>query len=1013
MVARAAMTLLALFCFHGGANAQKTLPYEYDFENCWVSTLEADGWSKVDCDENSGIYAAGSLEGQGQLQFIFEPNNEHEQYLISPELESSAAIKVTFYYQSLNNGKKATFEVGYSTTTSDISAFTWSEEVSANYGWKQYMNEIPAGSKFVAIKYTSTNEDCQLCLDGFSFVKAPGHYGTWMVSYGSDYMDVVNVLRNRLGLELKEAQELASSAPCYVLTDVYEEEAKTLATLLTAKGAMAYAKDMRKHEGYATWLESCGDSYLAVVKTLKDLLNISLKEAKELADAAPGIVLDDVSEEEAQALANALNASGATAYVKDLNGKSYSLPYTYSFENNDLDGAGWKLKNCNEYTGIYNGAGREGNNCFLFAYNSNPPQYLISPLLEGTTGVAVSFYYVNVSNDYPETFQVGYSTTTNSPDAFTWRNEVTANDQTTWKQYKATFPKGTKYVAVKYTSNDQYYLLLDDFCFEEAKPKPLPYTYGFENNDLEGEGWSLVDCDEDSEIYNNEVLFNVDCPAYEGDNCFIFSFNSNPPQYLISPQLEGTTGVAVSFYYTILNEGYPETFQVGYSTTTNSPDAFKWGNEVTANDNTTWKQYKATFPEGTKYIAVKYTSNDQFYLFLDDFCFEDADGIILAVTEDNNDILHANQGQDVKVNFWGLTLKANTWNPLCLPFSMTAEQIAASPLAGATIHEYESTQLDGTSATMNFISECTEIEAGHPYVVKFSGEDIMNPTFENVYIPSYPAAQAIGNNGSFIKGTFAPVVLEAGDKEKLFMQDGKLYRPENETTVNAFSFYFELMGYNNVTTFNVDYGIRQSLPYTYGFENNDLEGEGWSLVDCVTSTMILSGFAHEGNYGFKFRFTTNPPQYLISPQLEGTTGVAVSFYYKNGADKYPETFQVGYSTTTKSPDAFTWGNEVTANDETQWKQYQAIFPEGTKYVAVKHTSYDQLSLGLDDFCFEEATAIPGDVNGDGSVNISDVTALVNIILGKGTDENGTADVNNDGSVNISDVTALVNIILGK
>ena len=434
-MARAAMTLLALFCFHGGANAQKTLPYEYDFENCWVSTLEADGWSKVDCDENSGIYAAGSLEGQGQLQFIFEPNNEHEQYLISPELESSAAIKVTFYYQSLNNGKKATFEVGYSTTTSDISAFTWSEEVSANYGWKQYMNEIPAGSKFVAIKYTSTNEDCQLCLDGFSFVKAPGHYGTWMVSYGSDYMDVVNVLRNRLGLELKEAQELASSAPCYVLTDVYEEEAKTLATLLTAKGAMAYAKDMRKHEGYATWLESCGDSYLAVVKTLKDLLNISLKEAKELADAAPGIVLDDVSEEEAQALANALNASGATAYVKDLNEKSYPLPYTYGFENNDLDGAGWKLKNCNEYTGIYNGAGREGNNCFLFAYNSNPPQYLISPLLEGTTGVAVSFYYVNVSNDYPETFQVGYSTTTNSPDAFTWRNEVTANDQTTWKQY--------------------------------------------------------------------------------------------------------------------------------------------------------------------------------------------------------------------------------------------------------------------------------------------------------------------------------------------------------------------------------------------------------------------------------------------------------------------------------------------------------------------------------------------------------------------------------------------------
>jgi len=57
--------------------------------------------------------------------------------------------------------------------------------------------------------------------------------------------------------------------------------------------------------------------------------------------------------------------------------------------------------------------------------------------------------------------------------------------------------------------------------------------------------------------------------------------------------------------------------------------------------------------------------------------------------------------------------------------------------------------------------------------------------------------------------------------------------------------------------------------------------------------------------------------------------------------------------------------------------------------------------------------LKGDVNGDDEVNISDVTALVNIILGKATDANGTADVNGDDEVNISDVTALVNIILGK
>lgn len=55
----------------------------------------------------------------------------------------------------------------------------------------------------------------------------------------------------------------------------------------------------------------------------------------------------------------------------------------------------------------------------------------------------------------------------------------------------------------------------------------------------------------------------------------------------------------------------------------------------------------------------------------------------------------------------------------------------------------------------------------------------------------------------------------------------------------------------------------------------------------------------------------------------------------------------------------------------------------------------------------------GDVNGDGSVTIADVTALVNIILGKSTDIYNAGDVNGDSFVTIADVTALVNIILGK
>ena len=69
--------------------------------------------------------------------------------------------------------------------------------------------------------------------------------------------------------------------------------------------------------------------------------------------------------------------------------------------------------------------------------------------------------------------------------------------------------------------------------------------------------------------------------------------------------------------------------------------------------------------------------------------------------------------------------------------------------------------------------------------------------------------------------------------------------------------------------------------------------------------------------------------------------------------------------------------------------------------------------------FEAETTIIGDVNRDTQVTIADVTALVNIILGKATEGDGNnydfkaADVNADGKRTIADVTALVNMILRK
>ena len=65
--------------------------------------------------------------------------------------------------------------------------------------------------------------------------------------------------------------------------------------------------------------------------------------------------------------------------------------------------------------------------------------------------------------------------------------------------------------------------------------------------------------------------------------------------------------------------------------------------------------------------------------------------------------------------------------------------------------------------------------------------------------------------------------------------------------------------------------------------------------------------------------------------------------------------------------------------------------------------------------FGGGEAVPGDINGDSVVDISDLALLVNYILGKDTDSNKAkaCDVNGNGTVDIADVTTLVNIILGK
>ncbi len=169
-----------------------------------------------------------------------------------------------------------------------------------------------------------------------------------------------------------------------------------------------------------------------------------------------------------------------------------------------------------------------------------------------------------------------------------------------------------------------FLMMLCFACFGVANAQQsLPYSYGFENNNLATDGWTT----QNPSGLNASEFGIIGTAAQNGSYGFRFSSYSDrgeSTQYLISPELVAPNGVIVQFYYKA-SSSYTdgETFQVGYSTTDDNISSFTFGSENNAT-NTSWEQTEElVFPAGTKYVAVYYSANYQYRLYVDNFSFEE------------------------------------------------------------------------------------------------------------------------------------------------------------------------------------------------------------------------------------------------------------------------------------------------------------------------------------------------------------------------------------------------------
>ena len=114
-----------------------------------------------------------------------------------------------------------------------------------------------------------------------------------------------------VNLTVKEVNELAK-----ILKDEYGIEPAAAAPVMMAGGGGAAAEAPAEKTSFDVILKAPGGAKLAIVKLVKDLTGLGLKEAKDLVDGAPKAVKEGVTKDEAESLKKQLEEAGAEVEVK-------------------------------------------------------------------------------------------------------------------------------------------------------------------------------------------------------------------------------------------------------------------------------------------------------------------------------------------------------------------------------------------------------------------------------------------------------------------------------------------------------------------------------------------------------------------------------------------------------------------------------------------------------------------------------------------------------------------------
>lgn len=123
--------------------------------------------------------------------------------------------------------------------------------------------------------------------------------------------DVKDLAEQLVNLTIKEANELAK-----VLEEEYDIKPAAAAVAVAGGAAGADGGDAEEQTEFDVILKSPGAKKIAVIKEVRGITGLGLKEAKELVDGAPNPIKEGISKDEAEELKTKLEDAGAEVELK-------------------------------------------------------------------------------------------------------------------------------------------------------------------------------------------------------------------------------------------------------------------------------------------------------------------------------------------------------------------------------------------------------------------------------------------------------------------------------------------------------------------------------------------------------------------------------------------------------------------------------------------------------------------------------------------------------------------------